>query len=130
MFSIIMLYIVYRTTAVLKVDYYAIYRIMVITKVDTDPIDSISAGPIWRDVILVIIYVEIYKTGVGQVSRPTNLFETDSQLKLEENLKETLDAPLHNLHRNKYIYILPTYCYKFVITSRWKKCKRSVFWGV
>jgi hypothetical protein len=32
----------------LKVDYYAIYRIMVITKVDTDPIDSISAGPMTR----------------------------------------------------------------------------------
>jgi hypothetical protein len=44
--NVFMLYIVYRTSSVLKVDYYAIYRIMVITKVDTDPIDSISAGPI------------------------------------------------------------------------------------
>jgi hypothetical protein len=40
------------------------------------------------------------------------VFETDSQLKLEENLKETLDAPLHNLHKlttqvgSKVIYLL------------------------
>ena len=39
-----------------------IYRIMAVLKVETDIITSIAARPIGRAVILVIMYVETFKT--------------------------------------------------------------------
>jgi len=41
-----------------------IYRITAVLKVETDNIASIAASPTGRAVILVIMYVEIFKTGV------------------------------------------------------------------
>ena len=47
-----------------SMEYYWHYRIMAVLKVETDIIASATARPTGRAVILMIMYVEIFKTGV------------------------------------------------------------------